>query len=84
MTSLLDTLRSIVGDAHVLTEGDLTAWEQDWRRRVRGKALAVSILKASVKDTDGNDVDVAEFFGEAEAPESAETEAKADENDAEK
>ena len=41
MTSLLDTLRSIVGDAHVLTEGDLTAWEQDWRRRVRGKALAV-------------------------------------------
>ena len=41
MTSLLDSLRSIVGDAHVLTEGDLTAWEQDWRRRVRGKALAV-------------------------------------------
>ncbi len=41
MTSLLSTLRSIVGDAHVLTEGDLTAWEQDWRRRVRGKALAV-------------------------------------------
>ena len=40
-TPLLDTLRSIVGDAHVLTEGDLTAWEQDWRRRVRGKALAV-------------------------------------------
>ncbi len=50
----------------------------------RGKALAVSILKATVKDTDGNDIDVAEFFGEAEAPESAETEAKADENDAEK
>ncbi|WP_205763643.1 FAD-binding oxidoreductase, partial [Acidovorax sp. SRB_24] len=25
----------------VLTEGDLTAYEQDWRRRVRGKALAV-------------------------------------------
>ena len=41
MTTLLDTLRTIVGPAHVLNEGDLTAWEQDWRRRVRGKALAV-------------------------------------------
>lgn len=41
MTQLLDTLRAIVGPAHVITEGDLTAWEQDWRRRVRGKALAV-------------------------------------------
>ena len=41
MTTLLDTLRTIVGPAHVLHEGDLTAWEQDWRRRVRGKALAV-------------------------------------------
>ncbi|MFC3848814.1 trigger factor [Corynebacterium hansenii] len=50
----------------------------------RGKALAVSILKATVKDTDGNDVDVAEFFGEAEAPEAPEADAKADEADAEK
>ncbi len=41
MTTLLDTLRAIVGPTHVLNEGDLTAWEQDWRRRVRGKALAV-------------------------------------------
>jgi FAD/FMN-containing dehydrogenase len=40
-TSLLAALRSIVGDAHVLTEGDLTAYEQDWRKRERGKALAV-------------------------------------------
>ena len=38
---LLDQLRAIVGDAHVLTEGDLSAWEQDWRKRSRGKALAV-------------------------------------------
>ncbi|MFT3719881.1 FAD-binding oxidoreductase [Pseudorhodoferax sp.] len=38
---LLDSLRAIVGDAHVLAEGDLAAWEQDWRRRARGKALAV-------------------------------------------
>lgn len=34
-------LKGIVGDAHVLTEGDLSAFELDWRRRVRGKALAV-------------------------------------------
>jgi FAD/FMN-containing dehydrogenase len=39
--SLLETLRSAVGAANVLTEGDLTAWELDWRRRWRGKALAV-------------------------------------------
>jgi len=38
MTTLIDTLRAIVGDTHVITDGDLTAWEQDWRRRVRGKA----------------------------------------------
>ena len=41
MTSLIDTLRALVGPAHVITDGDLTAWEQDWRRRQRGKALAV-------------------------------------------
>src|SRR3569832_2682417 len=41
MTPLPDQLRSIVGAQHVLTEGDLTAWEQDWRKRMRGKALAV-------------------------------------------
>jgi len=41
MSNLLATLRQIVGDAHVLTEGDLTAYEQDWRRRERGRALAV-------------------------------------------
>ncbi len=41
MTTLLDQLRAIVGAAHVLTEGDLGAWEQEWRKRVRGKALAV-------------------------------------------
>lgn len=33
----------------------------------RGKALALNIAKVSVKDTDGNDVDVKEFFGEEEA-----------------
>lgn len=40
-TSLIDDLRAIVGATHVLTDGDLSAWEQDWRKRARGKALAV-------------------------------------------
>ena len=39
--SLIDVLGAAVGSANVLTSGDLTAWEQDWRRRWRGKALAV-------------------------------------------
>jgi FAD/FMN-containing dehydrogenase len=39
--ALLDQLRSIVGPSNVLVDGDLSAWEQDWRKRVRGKALAV-------------------------------------------
>jgi len=38
---LIAQLRRIVGEPHVLTEGDLSAWEQDWRKRSRGKALAV-------------------------------------------
>jgi FAD/FMN-containing dehydrogenase len=38
---LLDQLRAVVGAANVLVDGDLSAWEQDWRKRVRGKALAV-------------------------------------------
>ena len=41
LQTLLDQLRHIVGSAHVLTEGDLSAWEQDWRKRAPGKALAV-------------------------------------------
>jgi FAD/FMN-containing dehydrogenase len=41
MNDLIETLRAAVGATHVLTEGDLSAWEQDWRKRVRGKALAV-------------------------------------------
>jgi FAD/FMN-containing dehydrogenase len=38
---LLQALRQISGAAQVLCEGDLTAWELDWRKRLRGKALAV-------------------------------------------
>ena len=41
MTHLIESLKHIVGASHVLTEGDLTAYEQDWRQRVRGKSLAV-------------------------------------------
>jgi FAD/FMN-containing dehydrogenase len=39
--SLLDALRICVGAPHVLTDGDLSAYELDWRKRWRGKALAV-------------------------------------------
>ncbi len=41
LPQLLSTLRQVVGEPHVLTEGDLSAFEQDWRKRSRGKALAV-------------------------------------------
>ena len=34
-------LRAAVGAAQVLCDGDLSAWEMDWRRRWRGRALAV-------------------------------------------
>ena len=38
---LITQLRSIVGPTNVLNEGDLSAWELDWRKRERGHALAV-------------------------------------------
>ena len=38
---LLMALRQIVGTEHVLHDGDLGAWEADWRGRVRGRAFAV-------------------------------------------
>ena len=41
MQTLLHSLRAIVGDSHVLTDGDLSAWTHDWRQRERGHALAV-------------------------------------------
>ena len=41
MQTLLHSLRQIVGAPHVFTDGDLSAWEQDWRKREHGKALAV-------------------------------------------
>ena len=42
---LLEKLRQVCGPANVLTHEDpatdLSPWEQDWRKRVRGRALAV-------------------------------------------
>ena len=38
---LLQALQLIVGPGQVLTGGDLIAYEQDWRQRARGRALAV-------------------------------------------
>jgi FAD/FMN-containing dehydrogenase len=39
--ALVNALRTAVGAAHVMVDGDLSAYELDWRRRYRGKALAV-------------------------------------------
>ena len=45
MNDLLARLRAAVGTAQVLTHedpgADLSAWEQDWRKRAHGRALAV-------------------------------------------
>ena len=47
--TLIAGLRLAVGPAHVLTEGDLSAFEVDWRKRYRGHALAV-VRPASVEE----------------------------------
>ena len=39
--SLLAQLRETVGAGNVLSEGDLSSWEIDWRKRFAGRALAV-------------------------------------------
>ena len=39
--ALLHALRACVGAEQVLVDGDLSAYELDWRRRFRGRALAV-------------------------------------------
>ena len=45
MNALIEQLRAVCGAPHVLTHddpgADLSAWEQDWRKRSRGRALAV-------------------------------------------
>ena len=39
--ALITALQALLGEAQVLTDGDLSAWELDWRKRWHGKALAV-------------------------------------------
>jgi FAD/FMN-containing dehydrogenase len=39
--SLVSELQAIVGERHCLLDGDRSAWEEDWRKRFRGRALAV-------------------------------------------
>lgn len=39
--ALLEALRSAVGERGMVAGGDLSAWELDWRKRYRGRALAV-------------------------------------------
>ncbi|GAA6140603.1 FAD-binding oxidoreductase [Hydrogenophaga sp. 5NK40-0174] len=50
---LLTALRACVGDTHVLTRdrhaNDMAAFEQDWRKRAKGEALAV-VCPASVDE----------------------------------
>jgi len=38
---ILTQFQSIVGKTHVLSSGDLSAYERDWRGRMQGKALCV-------------------------------------------
>jgi FAD/FMN-containing dehydrogenase len=38
---LLEQLRDAIGAMHVMSDGDLAAYEIDWRKRFAGKALAV-------------------------------------------
>ena len=40
-SQLIENLRDLVGPSNVLSSGDLSAWELDWRKRLQGKALAV-------------------------------------------
>ena len=53
MSTLLENLRRICGRPHVLThedpQTDLSAWEQDWRKRSHGRALAV-VRPANVQE----------------------------------
>ncbi len=40
-SALIDALVGALGPSHVLVDGDLSNYELDWRKRYRGKALAV-------------------------------------------
>ena len=41
MNPLIEQLQHILGAAHVLSDGNLEAYEKDWRGRIRGRALCV-------------------------------------------
>ncbi len=41
MKTLIEQLQDTVGTDHVLTTGNLEAYEKDWRGRIRGRALCV-------------------------------------------
>lgn len=42
MNAFLGSLRAALGEAGLLVDGDLSAYENDWRKRYVGKALAVA------------------------------------------
>ncbi len=52
MSALLRALADVVGPAQVISDGDLSAWEVDWRKRYRGRALAV-VRPASTAEVAG-------------------------------
>jgi hypothetical protein len=45
--AFLQALRACLGDSNVLVDGDLDAYQVDWRKRYRGRALAVSCRRAA-------------------------------------
>ena len=47
--SLITELQTLLGTAHVLFEGDLSAYQEDWRKRSRGRALCV-VTPASTQE----------------------------------
>ncbi|MFG6487845.1 FAD-binding oxidoreductase [Roseateles sp. BYS78W] len=49
MSAFLDALRERLGEAGLLVDGDLAAFEADWRKRYVGRALAVA-RPASTED----------------------------------
>ena len=53
--ALFSALRTAVGDAHVLTDGDLSAYTHDWRKREGGVPMPNSLI------TDGNAGEAAEW-----------------------
>ena len=52
MKQFLEDLCALVGPSNVLSEGDLSAWELDWRKRLQGKALAI-VRPASTAEVAG-------------------------------